>query len=88
MDVHWVAELLAHGLLRGSFIPPVEIRDLRALTRYRRQLVNTHSAEVHRLQKVLEDANSKFASVATEVMGVSGRAILRALLAGVVSPEE
>jgi hypothetical protein len=78
---------LEHGLLRGSFIPPIEIRDLRDLTRYRRQLVNTHSAEVNRLQKVLEDANIKLASVATDVMGVSGRAILHALLAGVVSPE-
>jgi len=86
-DCRWIAELLEHGLLRGSFIPPVEMRDLRDLTRYRRQLVNTHSAEVNRLQKVLEDANIKLASVATDVMGVSGRAILRALLAGVVSPE-
>jgi transposase len=86
-DCRWIAELLEHGLLRGSFIPPIEIRDLRDLTRYRRQLVNTHSAEVNRLQKVLEDANIKLASVATDVMGVSGRAILRALLAGVVSPE-
>jgi transposase len=87
-DCRWVAELLEHGLLRGSFIPPIAIRDLRDLTHYRRQLVNTHSAEVNRLQKVLEDANIKLASVATDVMGVSGRAILRALLAGVVSPEE
>jgi len=87
-DCRWIAELLEHGLLRGSFIPPIEIRDLRDLTRYRRQLVNTHSAEVNRLQKVLEDANIKLASVATDVMGVSGRAILRALLAGIVSPEE
>jgi transposase len=85
-DGRWVAELLEHGLLRGSFLPPVEIRDLRDLTRYRRQLVHTHSAEVHRLQKVLEDATIKLASVATDVMGVSGRAILPALLAGVVSP--
>jgi transposase len=65
----------------------VEIRDLRALTRYRRQLGNTHSAEVNRLYKVLEETNIKLASVATDVMGMSGRAILRALLAGVVSPE-
>src|SRR5262249_56248597 len=86
-DCRWIAELLEHGLLRGSFIPPIEIRDLRDLTRYRRQLVNTHSAEVNRLQKVLEDANIKLASVATDVMGVSGRAILRALLAGGGSPE-
>src|SRR5215813_14664573 len=70
-DCRWIAELLEHGLLKGSFIPPVEIRDLRDLTRYRRQLVNTPSAEVNRLQKVLEDANIKLASVATDVMGVS-----------------
>jgi transposase len=59
-DCRWIAELLEHGLLRGSFIPPAAIRDLRDLTRYRRQLVNTHSAEVNRLQKVLEDANIKW----------------------------
>ena len=87
-DCRWVAELLEHGLLRGSFIPPSEIRDLRDLTRYRRQLVHTHSAEVNRLQKVLEDANIKLASVATDVMGVSGRAIVRALLSGVANPED
>jgi transposase len=86
-DCRWIAELLAHGLLRGSFLPPIEMRDLRELTRDRRQLVHTQSAEVHRLQKILEDANIKLASVATEVMGVSGRAILGALLAGVESPE-
>jgi transposase len=86
-DCRWIAELLEHGLLRGSFIPPIAIRDLRDLTRYRRQLVHTHSAEVNRLQKILEDANIKLASVATDVMGVSGRAILGALLAGVESPE-
>ena len=71
-DCRWIAALLEHGLLRGSFIPPIEIRDLRALTRSRRQLVNTHSAEVNRLQKVLEDANIKLASVATDVMGGAG----------------
>jgi len=87
-ECRWVADLLEHGLLRGSFIPPVELRDLRDLTRYRRQLVHPPSAEVHRLQKGLEDAKSKLASGATDGMGVSGRAILRALLAGVVSPEE
>jgi transposase len=86
-DCRGGAALLEHGLLRGSFIPPGAMRALRDLTRYRRQLVNTHSAEVHRLHKVLEEANSKLARVATEVMGGSGRAILRALLAGVVSPE-
>jgi transposase len=87
-DCEWIAQLLEHGLLKGSFIPPLEIRDLRDLTRYRRQLVHEHTAEVNRLQKVLETANIKLASVATDVMGVSGRAILRALLAGVQDPEQ
>jgi transposase len=87
-DCQWIAELLEHGLLKGSFIPPLAIRDLRDLTRYRRQLVNTQSAEVNRLQKILEDANIKLASVATDVMGVSGRRILQALLAGNVDPEQ
>jgi transposase len=85
-DCQWIAELLEHGLLQGSFIPPLAIRDLRDLTRYQRQLVNTHSAEVNRLQKILEDANIKLASVATDVMGVSGRRMLQALLAGVTDP--
>jgi transposase len=71
-DSEWIAELLEHGLLRGSFIPPREIRDLRDLTRYRRRLVQTRSSEVNRLQKVLEAANIKLASVATDVMGSRG----------------
>jgi transposase len=87
-DCAWIAQLLEHGLLNGSFIPPLEIRDLRDLTRYRRQLVHEHTAEVNRLQKVLETANIKLASVATDVMGVSGRAILQALLAGERNPEQ
>lgn len=69
-------------MLSGSFIPPQDIRDLRDLTRYRRQLMNERSAEVNRVQKVWETANLKLASVASDVMGVSGRAILPALLAG------
>ncbi|GFP27272.1 hypothetical protein HKBW3S33_00686, partial [Candidatus Hakubella thermalkaliphila] len=71
-DCEWIAQLLEHGLLRGSFIPPMAIRDLRDLTRYRRQLVNDRTSEVNRLQKVLETANIKLASVATDVMGKSG----------------
>ena len=82
-----MAELLEHGLLRGSFIPPIEMRALRDLTRYRRQLGHTHRAEVHRRQTVLEDANIKWASVAPDVMGASGRAIVRAVLAGGATPE-
>jgi transposase len=87
-DCTWVAELLEHGRLKGSVIPPVEIRDLRDLTRYRRPLVHAHSAAVNRLQKVLEDANITLASVASDVMGASGRAIVQALLAGVDAPEQ
>jgi transposase len=87
-DCEWIAQLLEHGLLNASFIPPQEIRDLRDLTRYRRQLIHEHTAEVNRLQKVLETANIKLASVATDVMGKSGRAILQALLAGVRDPEQ
>jgi hypothetical protein len=72
-DAEWIAELLQHGLLRGSFIPPQSQRDLRDLTRYRTTLVRERARIVNRLQKVLEDANLKLAGVATDVMGVSGR---------------
>lgn len=81
-DSEWLAELLEHGLLKASFIPPVAIRDLRDLTRYRRKLVEMKSSEVNRLAKVLEDANIKLASVATDVMGVSCREMIAALIAG------
>lgn len=87
-DAAWIAELLEHGLLTASFIPAMEIRDLRDLTRYRRKLINEQSAEVNRVQKVLEDANIKLAAVATDVMGVSARAILDALIGGEMSPED
>jgi transposase len=85
-DAAWLAELLEHGLLRASFIPPREFRDARELTRYRRRLVQERAAEVNRVQKVLEDANVKLASVASSVMGVSARAMLEALLAGTTDP--
>lgn len=81
-DAAWLAELLEHGLLQPSFIPPREIRDARDLTRYRRRLIQERVAEINRVQKVLEDANIKLASVATSVVGVSGRAMLAALLDG------
>jgi len=87
-DARWLAELLEHGLLRGSFIPPQAIRDLRDMTRYRRRLIQEHSSEVNRVQKILEDANIKLGCVATDVMGVSGRAILEALLTGDQTPEQ
>lgn len=85
-DAEWIADLLRHGLLRGSFIPSAQQRALRDLTRYRTTLTDERSREVNRLQKVLEDANLKLASVATDVMGVSGRAILNELLYGCTEP--
>jgi transposase len=86
-DCEWIADLLAHGLLKGSFIPPEPIRDLRDLTRYRKTLIDERVREVNRLHKLLESANLKLTSVATDVMGVSGRTMLDALLRGSVDPE-
>src|SRR5213080_2303674 len=79
-------KLLEHGLLRGSFVPPPAIRELRDLTRYRKPLVQAHTSECQRIQKVLEDAGIKLGSVASHVLGVSGRAMLRALVAGERDP--
>ncbi|HLD94417.1 MAG TPA: IS110 family transposase [Anaerolineales bacterium] len=87
-DAEWIAELLRHGLLKASFVPPRGQRELRELTRYRSTFVKERASLVNRLQKVLESANIKLASVATDVTGVSGRAILQALLEGKSSPEE
>ena len=85
-DAEWLAELLSYGLLRASYIPPKPQRDLRDLTRYRVNLVQERARVVNRLQKVLEHANIKLASVASDVMGVSGRAMLEALVAGNEDP--
>jgi transposase len=81
-DCEWIADLLQHGLLRGSFVPPKEMRELRDLTRYRVSLAQEENRIANRVQKVLEDANLKLASVASDALGVSGRAILKAILAG------
>lgn len=81
-DAEWLAELLRHGLIQGSFVPDREQRELRELTRYRTSLVEERTAAVNRLQKVLEGANVKLASVATDVMGVSARAMLVEIVAG------
>jgi len=86
-DAEWIADLLQHGLIRASFIPPKPLRELRELTRYRKSLIQERSAEVNRLQKVLEGANIKLASVATSVMGQSGQLILAALVDGVTDAE-
>ena len=87
-DAEWIADLLCHGLLRSSFVPPQPIRELRDLTRYRRKLVESRSAERNRLLKVLETANIKLASVATDVFVTSGRLMLRALIEGKATPQE
>jgi transposase len=81
-DSEWMADLLRHGLLRASFIPPAPIRALRELVRYRKNLVQQRTQEVNRLHKVLESANIKLATVATDVMGMSGRDMLAAIIDG------
>jgi len=87
-DAEWIADLLCHGLLRSSFVPPKPIRELRDLMRYRRKRVESQAAERNRLLKVLETANIKLANVATDVFGMSGRLMLRALIAGKATPQE
>jgi len=82
IDAQWIAQLLACGLLRGSLVPPKPIRELRDLTRYRKALIYERSRAVNRLHKLLEDAGVKLSCVATDVMGVSGRAMMRALIDG------
>jgi transposase len=85
-DCQWIAQLLQHGLLRPSFVPPRPIRELRDLTRQRTQLIRQRAIQANRLQKVLEDANIKLAGVATDILGTSGRAMIRALIAGETDP--
>jgi transposase len=87
-DSEWLCKLLRSGLLRGSFIPPKEIRELRNLTRYKRKLVQTISAEKNRVQKVLEDANIKLSSVVSDTFGVSGSKIIDELIKGELTVEE
>jgi transposase len=86
-DAQWLAELLAHGLIRASFVPEAPAQEMRALLRTRKQLVREAASHVQRIQKTLEDANIKLASVLTNIMGVSGRAILQALIDGERDPE-
>ena len=85
-DAEWIADLLRHGLIRGSFIPSPAQRQLRDLTRYRTHLVEERARLTNRLQAVLEDANVKLASVVTDIRGTSARAILSALIAGETNP--
>lgn len=87
-DATWLADLLAHGLIRSSFVPPQEIQDLRELTRTRKQLSREVVEHTQRIQKVLETCNIKLASVASNILGKSGRAMLKALVAGETDPEK
>ena len=86
-DALWLADLLAHGLIRPSFVPPEPTQELRALLRTRKQLMREQASHVQRLQKTLEDANLKLASVLTNITGVSGRAILSAVIDGESDPD-
>jgi transposase len=86
-DATWLADLLAHGLIRASFVPPVAVQNLRALTRTRKQFVRERSAHIQRIEKVLEDANLKLGVVLTDIMGKSGRTVLQAIVEGHTDPE-
>jgi transposase len=86
-DAAWIADLLAHGLIRSSFVPPAEIQELRDLTRTRKQLVGEIARHTLRMQKTLEDANLKLTHVVSDILGTSGRAILKALMAGETDPD-
>src|SRR5260370_19518617 len=85
-DSEWLTDLLRHGLLKASFIPPVPIRELRELTRYREGLVREQSRVANRIQKVIESGNIKLGQVASDALGASGRAILWALARGETDP--
>jgi transposase len=86
-DAEWIAELFRHGLLRASFIPPRAERELRELVRYRTSLIRERASELNRIAKVLEGASIKLGSVSTNIGGVSGRAILTALVENTTDPE-
>lgn len=86
-DAEWIADLLAHGLLRGSFVPPEKVQELRDLTRTRKQLTREMTRHTQRIQKTLEDANLKLTEVISSIVGMTGRAILRAIIAGEDDPE-
>ena len=86
-DAMWIADLLAHGLIRASFVPPTPVQELRDLTRTRKQLVREIAQHTQRIQKTLEDANIKITGVISNVLGTSGRALLEALVAGETNPE-
>jgi transposase len=86
-DAAWIAQLVEHGLVKPSFVPPKEIRELRNLTRYRKAQIEERTREAQRLDKVLQDAGIKLSSVASDVLGASGKAMLAALVKGTTDPE-
>jgi len=86
-DASWICQLVEHGLVRASFVPPKPIRELRNLCRYRRSQIEERTREAQRLDKVLQDAGIKLSSVATRILGLSGRAMLDALVAGARDPD-
>ena len=85
-DAEWIADLLAHGLIRASFVPPAPVQELRDLTRTRTQMVRQRTQNVQRIQKVLEDANIKLDNVLSDLLGLSGRAMLEAMIGGESDP--
>jgi len=87
-DATWLADLLVHGLIRGSFVPDQQTQEMRDLLRTRKQLVREASRHIQRLQRTLEDANIKLDSVISDVMGLSGRRMIEALIAGQSDPEQ
>jgi len=86
-DSAWLCKLLRSGLIRGSFIPPKEVRELRDLTRYKRKLIQTITSEKQRVDKILEDANIKLSSIASDTFGASGKRIIQELMKGDLKPE-
>ena len=87
-DATWIADLLAHGLIRGSFVRPAEVQELRDLTRTRKQLGRELARHTQRVQKTLEDANIKIVGVISDILGTSGRAFLQAIIAGEDDPHK
>ncbi len=87
-DATWLADLLAHGLIRGSFVPDAQTQEMRGLLRTRKQIVRERTSHIQRLQKTLEDANIKLDSVISDIMGLSGRAMIEALIAGKTDPDD
>jgi transposase len=87
-DATWMSDLLAHGLIRASFVPPAPVQELRVLTRTRKQLVRERASHVQRIDKILQDANLKLGTVLTDIMGQSGRAILNGIVAGETDPNK